>query len=171
MLTLFFKHGAELLFQLLREFGIILKEDARIVASLTHAHFTVVIPGTALVDEFFINRKIEDGALFGNAFAIEHIEFCRFERRSDLVFNNLDARSVADDIGTVFQRIYTADIQTDAGIKLECFAAGGCLRVAEHDADLLTQLVDEDDDGVGLVDCARELAQRLAHKPRLQADV
>ena len=42
---------------------------------------------------------------------------------------------------------------------------------AEHDADLLAQLVDEDRDGVGLVEVGGELAQRLAHQPGLEADV
>ena len=42
---------------------------------------------------------------------------------------------------------------------------------AEHDAHLLPQLVDEDDHAVGLVDGAGELAEGLAHEPRLQAHV
>ena len=42
---------------------------------------------------------------------------------------------------------------------------------AEHDADLLAQLVDEDGDGACLAEVAGELSQRLAHQTRLQADV
>ena len=42
---------------------------------------------------------------------------------------------------------------------------------AEHHADLLPQLVDEDRDRAGLVQVAGELAQRLAHQPGLQAHV
>ena len=42
--------------------------------------------------------------------------------------------------------------------------------VAVHHADLLAQLVDEDDDAVGLVDRAGELAQRLRHKAGVEAD-
>ena len=40
---------------------------------------------------------------------------------------------------------------------------------AVHDADLHADLVDEDHHGVGAVDRGGELAQRLAHQPRLQA--
>ena len=43
--------------------------------------------------------------------------------------------------------------------------------IAEHDADLFAKLVDEDDRGLGLGDCAGQLAQRLRHEPGLHADV
>ena len=48
-------------------------------------------------------------------------------------------------------------------------AAGGGFRVAEHHADLLAQLVGEDDRGLGLVDGAGQLAQRLGHQAGLHA--
>ena len=43
--------------------------------------------------------------------------------------------------------------------------------IAEHHADLHADLVDEDDDRVRALDVAGELAQRLRHEARLQADV
>ena len=55
-------------------------------------------------------------------------------------------------------------------VELERVAAGRGLGVAEHDADLHADLVDEDDDRVAT--CAMvagQLAQRLRHEPRLQA--
>jgi hypothetical protein len=55
-------------------------------------------------------------------------------------------------------------------VELERVAAGGGLGVAEHHADLHADLVDEDDDGVRALDVAGELAQRLRHQARLQAD-
>ena len=42
---------------------------------------------------------------------------------------------------------------------------------AEHDADLLAELVDEDRGGARVAQRAGDLAQRLAHQPGLQADV
>src|SRR5437763_1545149 len=44
-------------------------------------------------------------------------------------------------------------------------------RIAEHHADLLADLVDEDDGGFALGDRSRELSQRLAHQAGLQAHV
>ena len=62
-------------------------------------------------------------------------------------------------------------VEAHRGVELERVAAGGGLGVAEHHADLHADLVDEDDGGARLRDRARELAQRLAHQPRLQAHV
>src|SRR5439155_2961847 len=42
------------------------------------------------------------------------------------------------------------------------------LGIAEHDADLLAKLVDEDETAFRFRDCAGELPQRLRHEPRLQ---
>ena len=50
-------------------------------------------------------------------------------------------------------------------------AAGGGFGVAEHDADLLADLVDEDEAGARLRDGSGELAQRLGHEAGLQAHV
>ena len=47
-------------------------------------------------------------------------------------------------------------------------AAGGGLGVAVHDADLHTQLVDEDDHAVGLGNAAGQLPQCLGHQPGLE---
>ena len=57
-------------------------------------------------------------------------------------------------------------------VELQGPAAGGRFGAAEHDADLLADLVDEDHDGAWLLAIAAgELAERLAHQPGLQADV
>ena len=69
------------------------------------------------------------------------------------------------------ERLDPADVEAHRGVELQRAAAGSRLRVAEHDADLLAELVREDADRVGAVERAGELAQRLAHQPRLEADV
>ena len=51
-----------------------------------------------------------------------------------------------------------ADVQADRGVELERVAAGGRLGVAEHDADLHADLVDEDDRAVGFLMGGGELA-------------
>ncbi|NUP07768.1 MAG: hypothetical protein HOW73_17105 [Polyangiaceae bacterium] len=65
----------------------------------------------------------------------------------------------------------SADVEANARIELERIAAGRRLRIPEYDADLLTKLIDEDQGRTRLVDLRRELAQRLAHEPRLQTHV
>src|SRR5713226_9065526 len=45
------------------------------------------------------------------------------------------------------------------------------VHASDHDPYLLAELVDEDDRGVRLADRPHELAQRLGHQPRLEAEV
>ena len=52
---------------------------------------------------------------------------------------------------------------------MSALPAGGGLGAAVHHADLHADLVDEDHHRIGAVDRGGELAQRLAHQPRLQA--
>ena len=61
------------------------------------------------------------------------------------------------------------DVEADRGVELQRAAAGRRLGVAEHDADLLAQLVGEDQRGVRAGDGAGQLAQGLAHEPGLDA--
>ena len=74
-------------------------------------------------------------------------------------------------LDAVLQRLDPADVEPDGGVELERPPAGRRLGLPEHDADLLAQLVREEADRVGAVERAGELAQRLAHQPRLEADV
>ena len=69
----------------------------------------------------------------------------------------------------VLDRADAADVDADRRVELQRAAAGRRFRVAEHDADLLAQLVDEDEARLRLRDDAGELAQRLRHEARLQA--
>ena len=62
-----------------------------------------------------------------------------------------------------------ADVEAHRRVELERVAAGRRLGIAEHHADLHPDLVDEDDDVLVGLDGAGELAQRLAHEPRLKA--
>jgi len=62
-----------------------------------------------------------------------------------------------------------ADVDAYRRVELQRAAARGCLRVAEHDADLFAELVDEDERRFRFRDDTGELAQRLRHQARLQA--
>ena len=78
---------------------------------------------------------------------------------------------ITDHLTALLDRLNTAHIHADGGIELQRTATGSRLRIAEHHADLLTQLVDEDDTAVGLADDTGQLTQRLGHKTCLQAYV
>src|SRR5262249_55880646 len=61
-----------------------------------------------------------------------------------------------------------ADVEAHRGVEFQRIAAGRGLGRAVHHADLHADLVDEDHHGIGAVDRGGELAQGLAHQPRLQ---
>ncbi|MNC32583.1 hypothetical protein D3C75_809450 [compost metagenome] len=71
----------------------------------------------------------------------------------------------------MLHRLDAPDVQADGGVEFQGPAAGCCLRIAEHNAHLFTQLVNEDGDNLGFVDGAGQLPQGLGHKPGLQAYV
>ena len=77
---------------------------------------------------------------------------------------------VADHLTIDLKRLHTADINTDTGIVLQRQTAGRSFGVAVHDADLLTQLVDENNGAVVFGDGAGQPAHGLAHEPGKNAD-
>ena len=105
----------------------------------------------------------------GDPRAVDDVELGLLERRRDLVLDDLHAHAVADRLDTFLERLDPADVQADRRVELERAASRRDLRAAEHDSDLLAQLVREDADRVGAVERAGELAERLAHQPRLDA--
>src|SRR5229473_2179362 len=74
--------------------------------------------------------------------------------------------------------IYGPESSGKTTLALHCLAeaqkkGGTCAFIdaehaLQHHGDLHSHLIDEDHHGVGAVDRGRELAQRLAHQPRLQ---
>ena len=89
----------------------------------------------------------------------------------DLVLDDLDLDPRAGDFLAVLDRADPADVDPARAVELQRPAARRRLRAAEHDADLLADLVDEDEDALRPRDRAGELAQGLAHEPGLEADV
>ena len=138
---------------------------------MANADIAIGEPGAGLADYLVVYAHIEDGAFTRNAFAVDDVELCNLKGRSDLVFDDLHTRTAADRIAALLERIYLAYVKTDGGEELERLAAGGGFRIAEHNADLLAKLIDENDAGIGLSDDAGELPERLAHKPCLKSDV
>ena len=72
------------------------------------------------------------------------VELDDLEGRCQLVLHNLDTGLVADHLVPVLDRANPANIEADRSIKFKCIAAGRGFRAAEHHADLVTDLVDED---------------------------
>ena len=139
------------------------------VAALSQTHLAHVEPRAALLHQIQLHRQIQQVAQLADALAVHDVELGLPERGGHLVLHHLGAGAVADDLAAGLQRLDAAHIDANGGVELQRPATGGDLGVSVHDAHLLAELVDEDDDGVGLVDDAGELAQRLTHQAGVQA--
>src|SRR6266852_5718548 len=159
---------ADLAFDLGGELRVFLQEVAGVVLALSDAVLLVPVPGPGLVDHAATDAELQDLAFEGHPFAVENIEQRFAERRRDLVLHDLHAGLGADHLVAALDTADAPDVEAARRVELERVAAGGRLGVAEHDADLHADLVDEDDERVGALDVGGELPQRLAHQPRLQ---
>src|SRR5207237_10605630 len=160
---------ADLALDLARELRVFFQEIARVVLALAQPVAVVDVPGAGLLEHAEHDADLQHLAFARDAVAVHDVELRLLEGRRDLVLHHLDAGLGADDLVALLDRADAADVHPHGGIELERVATGRGLRVAEHDADLHADLVDEDDQRVGALDVAGELAQRLAHEARLPA--
>ena len=153
----------------LADVRVVLEELLGVLAPLAEPLAAVGEPRAALLDDPLVDGEVEQVARARDALAVHDVELGFAERRRDLVLDDLHARAAADDGVAVLDAGDAADVHAHRRVELQRAAAGRRFRVAEHHADLLAQLVDEDEAGLRLRDDAGELAQRLRHQPRLQA--
>ena len=153
------------------DLGVLGQERLGVLPTLAELLALVGVPGARLLDDAEVDADVEQRALAADALAVHDVELGLPERRGHLVLHDLDPGAVADDLDAVLDGLDAADVEPDRRVELQRPAAGRGLGRAEHHADLLAQLVDEDADGVRLVEVGGELAQRLGHEPGLEADV
>ena len=144
---------------------------AGVVLALTDLVAVVRVPGTRLLDDVMYHAKLDDFAFTRNTFTVENIEQRLAKRRRDLVLDDLHPRFIADDFLAALDRANAADVEPHRGIELECVAAGGRLRVAEHHADLHPDLINEYQGRLRLGNGRRQFAKGLRHEPRLEPHV
>ena len=149
----------------------LLEERGCVLASLAETVVSEREVRTGLLDDLLLQPGLEHRPLPGDAVAVDDVELGLFERRCDLVLHDLDPHAVAVGLDAVLQRLDAANVEPHGGVEPKRTATRGRLGVAEHDADLLAQLVREEADRVGPVERAGELAESLAHQTRLQPDV
>src|SRR3990167_2344147 len=162
------QRNADLVFDFACQFGVLTQELAGVVLALTNLLATVGVPGARLLDDLGSDAQVDDLTFAADAFTVQDVELGCFERRRDLVLDDLDLGFVADDLVALLDGADATDVQTHRGVELQRIAARGGFRTAEHHTDLHADLVDEDDHAVGLLDVGGELAQGLAHQAGLQ---
>src|ERR1035437_9655548 len=137
--------------QFLAQFAVHLGEDVLIVlevgagvfAALADALAGVAVPCAGLLDDVVDHGQVEDVALAADALAVDDVELRLAEGRGHLVFDDLDLGAVAGDDVAVLDGGDAADVHAHRGIELEGATSGGGFRVAEHDADLFADLINE----------------------------
>ena len=118
------------------------------LSALPEALGVIGEPGARLVDDVVLDGHVQKRALLGDALSVHDVELGLLEGRGDLVLDDLDADAVADVLAVDLDAVDATDVHADGREELEGATARRSLGVAEHDADLLAQLVDEDAGGV-----------------------
>src|SRR5665213_1801026 len=152
-------------------FLILLEVAAHVFASLPDTFALIAVPRTRLVDDVIHDSEIQGVPLARDALAVKDVELGIAEGCRYLVLHDLHFGPRADDDVALFDSTNAANVDAHGRVELQGFAARRCLWVAKHDANLLANLVDEDQARTRLRDCTCELAQRLRHQPRLQSHV
>src|SRR5262249_46516542 len=114
-----------------------------VLASLPDALALVGVPGPGLLDEAVIDASVQHAARLRDAFTVEHVELRLPEGRRELVLDPLDLGPDAQRLGALLDGVLAADVEPYGGVELQRAPAGRRLGVAEHHADLLSDLVDE----------------------------
>src|SRR5687768_7206547 len=122
------------------------QERRRVLAPLAETLVAEAEVRARLLDDLPFEADVDDAALPGDALAVDHVELRLLERRRHLVLHDLDADAVPDRLDTLLEGLDPAHVETHGRIELERAAARSRFRAAEHDADLLAELVGEKGD-------------------------
>src|SRR5690606_23774737 len=136
----------------------IAQELLGVLPALADALRLEAIPGTALFNEFMLHGEIEDVPFARHALPVHDVELGLAERWRHLVLHDLGFRAVAHYGVAIFDRGDAADVHAHRRIELQRPAARGGFGVAEHHANLLADLVDEDQAAVRFRNDSGELA-------------
>src|SRR5205807_7140994 len=141
-----------------------------VLAALAEPEVAVVEPRAGFLDELVEEGQVEQVGLAGDPVSVHHVELADAERRRDLVLDDLGLDPRAHDLFAILDRPDPPDVNPARAVELERAAARSRLGAAKHHADLLADLVDEDQHAFGPRDPTGELAQGLAHQPSLDSD-
>src|SRR5262249_2220259 len=122
----------------------VLQELPRGLAALADALAVHGVPRARLLDHLVVHAEVEQVAFLADPLAVEDVELRLAEGRRDLVLHHLDLGPGPDHHVAFLERRDAPDVEAHGSVELQRAAAGSGLRVAEHDPDLLAELVDED---------------------------
>ena len=129
------------------------------------------IPGSRPAHQSLLHTEVEYVPVIGDPDIEYDVELGLSKWRGHLVLDDLDDGTVPTHIAIGLDGADTADVETNRRIELQRSSTGSGLRTAKHDTDLLADLIDEDHGGLGTMDDASQLSQRLTHQSCLQANM
>src|SRR5687768_11704924 len=103
----------------LHEIRVLLEERGRVLPALAEPLVAVAEVRPGLLDDLPLQPDLEDGALPGDAGAVDDVELRLLERGRDLVLDHLDASTVAVGLGPVLERLDPANVQPYRGVELQ----------------------------------------------------
>ena len=132
-----------------------------ILSSLPDFLSSILIPCAALVHNIHAGRQVQDVSCHRNSLAKHDIELRFLKRRCNLILHHLDSGTVADILSALLDGFDPTHVQPNRGIKFQGTTTGRCLRISEHDTDLLPQLIDKYHCAIGLADNGGQFTQCL----------
>src|SRR5208283_3265211 len=147
------------------------QKTLRVFPSLSQSFSIIRIPGAGLFYKVCLHAQVQNVAFPGYAASVDDIEFDLAERGRYLVLDDLYPGTVTDNVLTFLDRTDPSDVEPHGGVELERVASRRSFGRAVHDPYFHSDLVGENNAGLRLTDSGYELAERLAHKPRLEPDV
>src|SRR5262249_713743 len=117
----------------------------------------IVKPRAGLLDQFVEDSQVEQVGLTGDPVGIHHVKLADPKWRRDLVLDDLRLDPGPDDLLAVLDGPDASDVDTTRAVQLDRPAARRRFRAAEHHADFLADLIDEDQYALGTRDSARKL--------------
>ena len=139
---------AYLLIEISGEFRVLLKVLDAVIPALAKAFLAVGEPSSAFLDDFSIDRIIQQYPHLRYALPVNQIEFGGPEGRGHLVLDHLHLHPVPPHLVSLLDLGGLADIEPDSGVELERVPPSRRFRVSKHDPDFRAELVDEDEDRV-----------------------
>ncbi len=137
-------------------------------AALAQLISSVGKPSTATFQNTEMRGQINHGTFTGNPAIVHDIEFRLGKWRGDLVLHNLGPHMTTSyRTGAILDHTDPAHINPHTGIELQSSATRCCLGAAEHNTNLLANLIGEQTSRLCLVNRCRQLPHRLAHEPGL----
>src|SRR5205823_13222540 len=130
----------------LADVGMLAQERRRVLPALAEPLVVEAEVRARLLHDLALEPGVEDRALPRDPGAVDDVELGLLEGRSNLVLDHLHAYAVAERLDPFLQRLDAADVESHGRVELERATARSRLRIAEHDADLLAQLIREEAD-------------------------